>query len=160
MLALPRPGWFNESSAASDALEVFDPIVPLQVLHQASLLGEGFRAQCAVVVLNARVDLFMSCPHVGEPHPGLATFEPAGVLLFSFVKANMALERVLAVKGLPADGAVVRVLGVGHPLAPMAKLFPWELVVGQDLPGLCPRGDHHPLLVDSRLLHPLVLLWM
>ena len=129
MLALPRPGWFNESSAASDALEVFDPIVPLQVLHQASLLGEGFRAQCAVVVLNARVDLFMSCPHVGEAHSGLATFEPAGVFLFACVSCHVPAKIIFVTTIMSTNSAYAGVLLVVLILHMIGKGWPREKVL-------------------------------
>ena len=97
VLALPSSGWLNESSATCDTLEVFDPLVSLQVLNQSSPLDKGFWAHCAVVVLGASVDLLMNCPHMGETHPFLATFKPAAVFLFSSVSCHVSAKVVFVV---------------------------------------------------------------
>ena len=95
MLALPCPGRLNKIFSACDTLELLDPLVPLQVLHQRRPLDESFWAHCAVVVPCAGVDLLMSVPHVGKSHPCLATFKPASVFLFSSVFCHVGAKVVL-----------------------------------------------------------------
>ena len=89
MLALPRSRRFDKSSPTSGALEVLDPPVPLQVLHQGGLLHEGLGTDCALVVLYPSVDLLMHGSHVGKPHTSLTAFKPAGKLLLPGVSCHV-----------------------------------------------------------------------
>ena len=94
MLALPRSCRFHKSSPTSGALEVLDPPVPLQVLHQGGLLHEGLGADCALVVLDPSVDLLMHGSHVGQPHFRLTAVKPASKLLLPGVSCHVRDEVV------------------------------------------------------------------
>ena len=94
MLALPRSCRFDKSSPTSGALEVLDPPVPLQVLHQGGLLHEGLGTDGAEVVLDPSVDLLMHGSHVGKPHSSLTAVESAGKLLLPGVSCHVRDEVV------------------------------------------------------------------
>ena len=94
MLALPRSCRFDKSSPTSGALEVLDPPVPLQVLHQGGLLHEGLGTDCALVVLDPSVDLLMHGSHVGKPHSSLTAVKPASKLLLSGVSCHVGEQVV------------------------------------------------------------------
>ena len=89
MLTLPRSRRFDKSSPTSGALEVLDPPVPLQVLHQGGLLHEGLGTDGAEVVLDPSVDLLMHGSHVGESHFRLTAVEPASKLLLPGVSCHV-----------------------------------------------------------------------
>ena len=94
VLALPRSCRFHKSSPTSGALEVLDPPVPLQVLHQGGLLHEGLGTDGAEVVLDPSVDLLMHGSHVGESHFRLTAVEPASKLLLPGVSCHVGDEVV------------------------------------------------------------------